>query len=313
MRNSVQTNVLGASVEHAGTTMTTYKMQDEVPDEVVDEMQDQVKDEVQDEVQDHGQEVASPRRNRWPLAGTAVAAICHEGDTSGGAKPSSEAAFLAAVARGFRFIETDVRTTKDGVLLAIHTVSGTQGGKLMAQQTRAEIEQHLGFPLIDLDVMLAAPFDAVLWNLEVKSKADAQALLAWMRKNPQHVDRICVSWGPTVGVAKIVRSAGLTQLFGAATVFELLRGLLLAPLSMVLAKGARPVPRYQCAQYHRIAVSGPLVRYHHARGVGVHAWGVTTRKQMEKLVARGVDGILSTNSSELQNVANIGSNVHIVK
>ncbi len=245
------------------------------------------------------QERTYSTRNRWPLAGTTLAGISHEGDTSGGAKQSSEAAFLAAVQRGIRHIETDVRTTKDGVLLAIHTVSGTQGGKLMAQRTRAEIEQHLGFPLIDLDAMMAAPFDAVLWNLEVKSKADAQALLAWMADNPKNVDRICVSWGPTVGVAKVLRRAGIPNLFCAATVFELLRSLLCAPLSMVLGKGPRPVPGYQCAQYHRILLSGSLVRYHHARGVGVHAWGVTTRKQMDKLIAIGVDGILSTNNSEL--------------
>jgi glycerophosphoryl diester phosphodiesterase len=49
-------------------------------------------------------------------------------------------------------------------------------------------------------------------------------------------------------------------------------------------------------------VSGPLVRYHHARGVGVHAWGVTTRQQMDKLVGLGIDGILSTNAAELQRV-----------
>jgi glycerophosphoryl diester phosphodiesterase len=247
-------------------------------------------------------------RNRWPLAGTSLAAISHEGDTSAGAKPSSEAAFLAAVARGFRYIETDVRTTKDGVLLALHTVSGTQGGKLMAQRTRDEIEAHLGFPLIDLDAMMAAPFDEVHWNLEVKSKVDAQALLAWMQKNPQSVDRICVSWGPTVGVAKVVRSAGVAQLFCAATMVELVRGLFLAPLSMFTSKGARPVPRYQCAQYHRIVVSRPLIRYHHARGVGVHAWGVTTRKHMDKLVALGIDGILSTNTEALLDVGSVNSN-----
>lgn len=241
-------------------------------------------------------------RNRWPLARTTIAAISHEGDTSGGAKPSSEAAFLAAVARGLQFIETDVRTTKDGVLLAIHTVSGTQGGKLMSQRSPAEIEQHLGFPLLDLDAMMAAPFNEVLWNLEVKSKADAQALLAWMLKNPHNVDRICVSWGPTVGVAKVVRSAGIAQLFCSATMFELVRSLLLAPLSILLSKGARPVPHYQYAQYHRIVVTRALLRYHHARGVGVHAWGVTTRKHMDKLVALGIDGILSTNAEELRHV-----------
>ncbi len=241
-----------------------------------------------------------PARNGWPLAGTTMVTISHEGDTSSGAKPSSDAAFRTAVQHGVRYIETDVRATKDGVLLAIHTVSGTQGGKPMAKRTRAEIEQHLGYPLVDLDAMMAAPFHEVLWNLEVKSKADAQALLAWMQRNPRSVERICVSWGPTVGVAKVVRRAGLSNVFCAATVFELLRGLVCTPVSLVLSKGPRPVPAYQCAQYHRICVSGPLVRYHHARGVAVHAWGVTTRKQREKLVALGIDGILSTNSADLQ-------------
>jgi glycerophosphoryl diester phosphodiesterase len=241
-------------------------------------------------------------RNRWPLAGTTLAGISHEGDTSSGAKPSSEVAFRAAVERGFRYIETDVRTTKDGELLAIHTVSGTQGGKPMAKRTSAEIEAHLGFALLDLDSMMAEPFEDVLWNLEVKSKADAHALLAWMRKHPLSVERICVSWGPTVGVARILRDAGIPNLFCAATMFELVRGLLCTLLSVVRSKGPRPVPSYQCAQYHRVACSGPLVRYQHARGVAVHAWGVTTRMQMDKLVALGIDGILSTNAVELQSV-----------
>ena len=144
--------------------------------------------------------------------------ISHEGDTSGGAKPSSEAAFLAAVSRGFRHIETDIRATQDGFLLAIHTVSGTKGGRPLVNQTRAEIEKALGYSLVDLDVMMAAPFEDVLWNLEVKSKADAVALMAWMRNNPAKVDRICVSWGPTIGVAKVLRRAGVAQLFCATAV-----------------------------------------------------------------------------------------------
>jgi glycerophosphoryl diester phosphodiesterase len=241
-------------------------------------------------------------RNRWPFAATTLAGISHEGDTSGGAKPSSEAAFRAAVERGLRYIETDVRTTKTGELLAFHTVSGTQGGKPMAKRTRAEIEDHLGFALFDLNAMMAEPFEDVLWNLEVKSKADADALLAWMHNNPQQVERICVSWGPTVGVARILRDAGIPNLFCAATMFELVRGLVCTLLSVVLSKGPRPVPSYQCAQYHRIVCSGPLIRYHHARGVAVHAWGVTTGQQMDKLVALGIDGILSTNAQDLRSV-----------
>ena len=129
-------------------------------------------------------EAVAGGRNRWPLAGVTMLGISHEGDTSGGAKPSSEAAFLAAVSRGFRHIETDIRATQDGFLLAIHTVSGTKGGRPLVNQTRAEIEKALGYSLVDLDVMMAAPFEDVLWNLEVKSKADAVALMAWMRNNP---------------------------------------------------------------------------------------------------------------------------------
>jgi glycerophosphoryl diester phosphodiesterase len=245
-------------------------------------------------------------RNRWPLAGVTMLGISHEGDVTGGAKPSSEAAFRAAVSRGFRHIETDIRTTQDGFLLAIHTVSGTKGGRPLAKQTRAEIEKALGHPLVDLDVMMAAPFDEVLWNLEVKSKADAIALMAWMRNNPTKADRICVSWGPTIGVAKALRRGGVAQLFCASTMVELVRGLVLAPIVSRLAKGARPVPSYQCAQYHRICITKSLIRYHHAHGVGVHAWGVSTRKQMDALVAIGIDGILSSNSSDLREVTSSG-------
>jgi glycerophosphoryl diester phosphodiesterase len=246
-------------------------------------------------------------RNRWPLAGATMLGISHEGDTSGGAKPSSEAAFLAAVSRGFRHIETDIRTTQDGFLLAIHTVSGTKGGRPLAKQNRAEIEKALGHPLVDLDVMMAAPFEEVLWNLEVKSKADAIALMTWMRHNPNKVDRVCVSWGPTIGVAKVLRRGGVSQLFCAATMVELARGLVLAPIVSRLAKGARPVPSYQCAQYHRICITKSLIRYHHARGVGVHAWGVTTRKQMDSLIANSIDGILSSNTADLRDVALFGA------
>lgn len=105
------------------------------------------------------------------------------------------AAFSGAVELGYRFLETDVQATSDGVLAVFHDdrlapVADRDG--LISEMTWSEVSQARvgGEPIPRLEELLDA-FDDVRISIDPKTDAAVAPLIEVLRR-PGVLDRICV-------------------------------------------------------------------------------------------------------------------------
>jgi glycerophosphoryl diester phosphodiesterase len=92
--------------------------------------------------------------------------LAHRGYHAG-APENSMAAFAAAIALGVDGVETDVRSSRDGLPVIIHD-RVTPRKRAVADLTRREIEDDIGHPVPVLPEIFDA-FPNVLWNIEIKT------------------------------------------------------------------------------------------------------------------------------------------------
>src|SRR4051794_25530948 len=123
-------------------------------------------------------------------------AFAHRGGASE-APENTLPAFQRAVDLGYRYLETDVHVTADGVLVAFHDddLSRTCGRPGLIHELPwsvvAEARVHGREPVPLLDELLAAWPD-VRWNLDCKSDRAVDPL-ADLLQRANALDRVCVS------------------------------------------------------------------------------------------------------------------------
>ena len=123
-------------------------------------------------------------------------AMAHRGFSREGLE-NSMAAFRAAVDLGYRYLETDVHTTSDGVLLLFHDETldrVTDGAGRISELTAAEVAAaRIGgrepVPLFD---ELVAAFPGIRLNLDVKDWNSVRSLAAGIERHSLH-DRVLVA------------------------------------------------------------------------------------------------------------------------
>lgn len=217
---------------------------------------------------------------------------------------NSVAAFAHAYDLGFRYLETDVRRSSDGVVYAIHDdaldrLSGAAGA--VASSTAAELDLRRlddREPFARLEVLYATFPDARL-NIDLKSDDSVEAtcrlvadlgtvdrtLLASfshrrLRRARRHL--------PDVATSASSLEAALFALLPIAV----LRRLRLAPVCLQVPADRGPVP----------VVTRRLVRRAHALGVQVHVWTIDDADEMHRLLDLGVDGIVTDRTDVLKDV-----------
>ena len=122
-------------------------------------------------------------------------AFAHRGGASDAPENTMEA-FEYAVGLGYRYVETDVQVTSDGVLVAFHDnnlqrtcgVKGRISEMTWGQVSAARVDGRGPIPLLD-DLLAAWP-DLRL-NIDCKSDAAIGALVAALRRH-HALDRVCV-------------------------------------------------------------------------------------------------------------------------
>ncbi len=233
-------------------------------------------------------------------------AFAHRGGAAGGIE-NSLAAFDHAVRLGYRYLETDVHVTADGVLLAFHDTtldrvtdhSGRVSRMRYAELRSARIGGVEPIPLLE-DLLSAWP--EVRVNVDVKVPGAIDALVEVIRRTGA-VDRVCVAAfsESRVALARAALGPRLCTALGP-------RGALALRLAAYTGgRGAGGLGRVPCAQVP--ARIGPIsvvderfVATAHRLGIHVHVWTVDDPAEMHRLLDLGVDGIMTDEVEVLRDV-----------
>lgn len=206
------------------------------------------------------------------------------------------AAFDRAIALGYRYLETDVRVTSDGVVLAFHDTTldrvTDQRGKVCelpwALVRHARIDGLEPIPLLT-ELLDAWPQARV--NIDIKAEHCIGPTIDAIRRTGS-IDRVCVGAFSGSRVAAMRRGLGpsLCTSLGPREAFA---------LRAVSALGRRPRRGAGwCAQVPARIGRVPFVdaRYlaaAHSLGLPVHVWTVNRRAEMIRLLDLGVDGLMT--------------------
>ena len=216
-------------------------------------------------------------------------------------------AFEACLALGYRYLETDVQVTADGVLVAFHDPTldrvTDRTGRVEQLPWREVRSALIGGrePVVGLEELLGS-WPEVRFNLDVKAAGVLAPLVRTVRRL-QAEDRICL------GSFSDARLAAARRLFGPRVCTSLgPRGVAALRLSSYSPRAAGLV-RIQagCAQVPLQLGGRPLVDERfiataHARGLQVHVWTVDDPAEAEELLDLGVDGVMTDRPAMLRGV-----------
>jgi glycerophosphoryl diester phosphodiesterase len=221
------------------------------------------------------------------------------------------ASFAHARELGYRYLETDVNATSDGVALAIHDpflhrVSDRQGlVREMTWQQLAGVRVGGDEPIPRLDELLHA-WPEARWNLDVKHDSAVDPLVETLRRTDT-VDRVCITSFSDRRLTRVRRALGpaLCTALGPAAVGSLRFASLLPPNSV--APMIAPLVRFGAAQVPvrrgwLPLVDDRFVRTAHRAGLHVHVWTVNDETTMGRLFDLGVDGVMTDRPTVLKRV-----------
>jgi glycerophosphoryl diester phosphodiesterase len=220
---------------------------------------------------------------------------------------NSMPAFEACVRLGYRYLETDVRVTADGVPVVFHDPTldrvTDRSGRLDQLPWSEVATARIGGrePILQLADLLGAWPD-VRFNLDVKA-AGVLAPLARTVHRLGAEQRICL------GSFSDARIAAARRIFGPSVCTSLgPRGVAALRLSSYSPRAAGLV-RVQagCAQVPlqlggRALVDERFIAAAHARGLQVHVWTVNTEEEATAMLDLGVDGVMTDRPEMLRDL-----------
>jgi glycerophosphoryl diester phosphodiesterase len=263
--------------------------------------------------------LARPRPDHPFFAGKPdVLVIAHQGGEH--LRPSNTmVAYQHAVELGVDVLEMDMHGTADGVLVLSHddTVDRlTDGSGLIREMTWNELQQidagyawsddggasfpyrGQGITIPSLEELFAA-FPGVPMNIEIKQQEPSivEPFCDLIRSHRRENEVLVASFHPdtmeafrrtcpevaTSGTEREIRPFYVLSQIGLATVYR-------------SAAEAFQVPEYSGGLH---VVTAPFVRAAHNRNVQVHVWTVNETADMERLLALGVDGIITDRPDRL--------------
>ncbi|REF34649.1 glycerophosphodiester phosphodiesterase [Thermasporomyces composti] len=219
---------------------------------------------------------------------------------------NSMTAFANAIELGYRYLETDVHATADGVLVAFHDPtldrvtdrSGRIADLPYAEVARARIAGREPIPTL---AEILGTWPDVRVNIDVKHENAIRPLAEAVAKTNAH-DRICVSSFSGHRTKAVYRLLGPRVATGATPLGvasltvplpQLLRRLVLSDAACV------QVP----VSFRGLRIVTPdFVDRVHALGKQVHVWTIDDAAQMNDLLDMGVDGIITDRIDTLRDV-----------
>mgnify|MGYP003493145931 CR=1 FL=1 len=230
------------------------------------------------------------------LAAPAPLAFAHRGG-AGRRAENTITTFSRAVELGYRYVETDVQATADGVAVLLHddTLTRVFGhpGRVddlrWADLRSLRVADAAAVPRLD-EVLGAWP--QIRLNLDAKSDRAVAPMVDAVRRLGAG-QRVLLAAFSDARLARIRRlvGPGVATSMGVRTVARLVLAAHLGrPMRVPAGVVAAQVP----------VRSGPMpvvtprfVRYCHAMGLQVHVWTVDDPTEMHRLLDLGVDGIMT--------------------
>lgn len=211
-------------------------------------------------------------------------------------------AFEYAVELGFRYLETDVQVTADGVLVAFHDddlqrTCGRPGRISQLPWSEVREARVAGVAPIPLLEDLLGAWPDVRVNIDCKSDAAVPALVDTLRRTAA-LQRVCVGAFSDRRIRRIRSMLG-PELCSA-----------LGPVGVAALRFGAPTPpgahtaQVPVRQGRLTIVDERFVDRAHRRGIEVHVWTVDEPDEMERLLDIGVDGLMTDRPTVLRDVLN---------
>ena len=217
------------------------------------------------------------------------------------------AAFRHAAELGYRYLETDVHATRDGVLLAFHDavldrVSDVRGE--ISGLTEADVAAALvgGRERVPTLASLFEEFPDAFFNIDLKADAAVRLLADFVTERGAW-DRVLVG---SFSRRRVTRFRRLTdgRVPTSAHPLEVLafRALPSARLADLVTGGRFAALQVPHRRKGLLIASPGLVRRAHRAGKHVHVWTIDDPDEMRLLLDRGVDGLMTDRTDILREV-----------
>ena len=241
------------------------------------------------------------------LAGPTPIAFAHQGGASEFPE-NTLPAFSNAYGLGYRYMETDVHASRDGVLFAFHDpdLQRTCGLPGLIRDLSSDEISHARVSgreqIPRLDELLSSWPDAK-FNIDCKSDHALPYLLERLRRGDMF-DRVCIGSFSDARLDAVRNEFGarICTSMGPRDVAKLRLGTwvgripnfsgLVTPLAAQVPVRQGPLP----------IVTKSLVDGAHAAGLHVHVWTIDDAAEMHRLIDLGVDGIMTDEVSLLRKV-----------
>jgi glycerophosphoryl diester phosphodiesterase len=235
--------------------------------------------------------------------------FAHRGGLQAGPE-NTWAAFEFAIGLGYRYLETDVQATSDGVALAFHDndlgrVSDRTGliRKLPYREVlRARVGGVESIPRLE-DLLGAWPEKEIRVNIDIKHSSALRPVIRAIKRTGT-LNRVCLnafSEIRTIMARRILGPELCTGLGPVGVAVVKLTGYLPTTLHRLdsIAAATAQVP----LQFHGIPVCDRrFIAVAHRLELPVHVWTINDRDTMEKLLDLGVDGIMTDDPALLKQV-----------
>ena len=248
--------------------------------------------------------MAAPRFSHPYLSDAPFAAFAHRGGDVEYPE-NSKRAFAAATEIGYRYIETDVQATADGVVVVFHDPDLsplTDGRGSISKLPHAEVRQAKirGLdPIMTLEEALVS-FPDTYFNIDIKSAQALEPTLELVRKM-DILDRVCLASFSNARLTYIRRQLGGAVCTGAG------------PGDVTALKFASWGMPYRRADCHCAQVplvgrgiaipTRRFVRHCNRKGIAVHVWTINEAEEMRRLIRLGVNGIMTDDPKLLKQIA----------
>jgi len=217
-------------------------------------------------------------------------------------------AFQGAVDLGYRYLETDVHLTADGVLVAFHDDRldrVTDGVGIISELpyetvARARVDGREPIPLFE---ELLRAFPDVRINVDPKHDASVEPL-AKVLLDTGAVDRVCIGAFSDQRIARMRELCGpdLCTSMGPRRVARLLAATKPGTRRLRRPTFAEAAAQVPTRQGRLPLVTRSFVEGAHDHGVEVHVWTIDDPVEMHALLDLGVDGIMTDRPHVLKDV-----------